>query len=134
MNLTVPTGASLTDGQGLGTILDEDPTPTISINDATVAEPAMVPVWATFTITLSGASSQNVSVQYATLAGTATNPGDYTNIVPLTLTFTPGQVSKTVNVVVKADALAEGPENFTLELSNAATVAILDGSGLGTIT
>ena len=38
LNLTGPTNATLADGQGAGTITDDDPTPTLSIDDVTELE------------------------------------------------------------------------------------------------
>ena len=55
LNLAGPTNATLADGQGLGTITDNDPTPTLSINDVTVIEGNTGTVPATFTVTLSAA-------------------------------------------------------------------------------
>ena len=58
---------------------------------------------ATFTVSLSGASSKSVTVKYATANVTATAPADYTAVPLTTLTFAPGQTSKTVNVAVKGN-------------------------------
>ena len=38
VNLAEPANATIADAQGLGTITDDDPTPTLSINDVTVTE------------------------------------------------------------------------------------------------
>ena len=38
VNLAGPTNATIADGQGLGTITDDDPLPTLAINDVTVTE------------------------------------------------------------------------------------------------
>ena len=40
MNLSNPVNASLFDGQGLGTIVDNDPLPTLSIPNVTVTQGA----------------------------------------------------------------------------------------------
>ena len=69
-----------------------------------------------------GASNLKLSVDYATQAA-ATNPAtataDYTPISPArTLTFNPGEVTKTFQVAIADDSNAEGPENVGLVLSN----------------
>ena len=68
----------------------------VSINDVTVTEGNSGTVNANFTVSLSAASGQTVSVDYATADGTATAPGDYT-AAGGNLVFAPGQVTKTVD-------------------------------------
>src|SRR5206468_1693240 len=84
------------------TILDNDPLPSLSINNASVTEgnnngnsPA------TFTVTLSAVSGRAVDVDYATADGTAIAPADYTAVLATTLTFNPGETNKTVGVQIK---------------------------------
>ena len=76
VNLTNPTFAELGDAQGAGTITDDDPAPALSIDDATVAEGNTGNGSATFTVSLTPASGQSVTVDYATADGTATAPAD----------------------------------------------------------
>ena len=83
-------------------ILDNTPPPTVSINDLTIAEGSSGTVMASFTATLSAASSQIVTVQYATTDGTATAPDDYTALTLSTLTFNPGEVSSPSSLKSKA--------------------------------
>ncbi|MBX9789207.1 MAG: cellulase family glycosylhydrolase [Pirellulales bacterium] len=71
---------------------------------------------AVFTVTLSQASAQTVSVQYATANGTATAGSDYSAISG-TLTFAPGETTKTIAVPVTRDLVAEATETFALQLS-----------------
>ncbi len=133
VNVTNVTGAVVVDGQGLGTITNDDPLPSLSINNATVIEGNAGTVNATFTVTLSTASGQIVTVNYATADGTATAPSDYTSTSG-TLTFTPGQTSKTVNVAVNGDTVPEANETFTVALSAASNATIATATGTGTIT
>ncbi len=77
VNLSNAVGALVTDAQGIGTITDDDATPSLSINDVTVTEGNTGTVNATFTISLSAASGRTVTVDYATANGTATSPADY---------------------------------------------------------
>ena len=132
LNLTNPANATISDGQGVGTITNDDGAPGLSVNDVTVTEGDSGTKNATFTVTLAPASGQNVSVNYATADGTATAPADYA-ATSGTLTFAPGQTTKTVTVPVVGDTLDELDETFTLNLSNAVNAAILDPTGLGTI-
>ena len=99
LNLTNPSNATISDGQGLGTITNDDGAPGLSVNDVTVTEGDSGTTNATFTVTLAPASGQNVSVDYATADGTATAPADYA-ATSGTLTFAPGQTTKTVTVPV----------------------------------
>src|SRR5205823_14539876 len=78
---------------------------------------------ATFTVSLSAASPQNVTVAYATADGTATAGSDYT-ATSGTLTFTPGQTSKTVAVAVKGDTVDENDETFSVRLSAPADATV----------
>jgi hypothetical protein len=132
---TVTNGTEATPQQVTVTIVDDDDPPSLSINDVTVTEGATGnSVDAVFTVTLSAASGRTVTVDYATADGTATAPGDYTAIPTTTLTFTAGQNSQQVTVVVQGDDLDEADETFTVNLTNAANATIADGQGLGTIT
>ena len=85
-----------------------------------------------FAVTLNRASTQTVTVHYATANGTATAGEDYT-ATSGTLTFAAGDLAKTVAVPVLDDAKNEGEETMTLTLSNAANARIADGSATGTI-
>ena len=86
-----------------------------------------------FTVSLDQPSADPVTVNYATANGTAVAPGDYT-AASGTVSFAPGDDTKTVTVQTIDDALVEGPETFDVNLSNAGgNAAIADGLGVGTI-
>ncbi len=114
-------------------IFDNAPPPSLSINDVTIAEGSSGTVMASFTATLSAASSQTVTVQYATADGTATAPEDYTALTLSTLTFNPGEVSKTILVEVKGDTVIEPDETFLVNLSNPTNATLADAQAQGTI-
>jgi hypothetical protein len=133
VNLTNPSGATIADGQGVATIVDDDPVPSLSIGDVTVAEGNSGTVDAVFTATLSAASGQTVTVNWATADDTATDPADYAGGSG-TLTFSPGATSQSVTVAVKGDLLDEPNETFFVNLSSPSNATIADNQGLGTIT
>jgi hypothetical protein len=108
------------------------PKPSISIADTSGNEGNSGTTPFAFTVSLSAASSQVVSVHYATADGTATAPADYASASG-TLTFSPGQTSKTVNVSVVGDTLFEQDEAFTVTLSNPVNATIAGSSATGTI-
>jgi hypothetical protein len=85
-----------------------------------------------FTVTLSAASTQAVSVQYATANGTATAGVDYTAATG-TLTFAPGELTKTISVAVTGDTTVESDETLIVKLGTALAATILAGTGTGTI-
>lgn len=116
------------------TITDDDPQPSLSINDATVNEGNSGTTNAVFTVTLSAVSGQTVTVNYQTANGTATAPSDYQAIPSTVLTFLPGETTKTITVLVNGDTDAEANENFFVNLSGAVNATISDNQGQGTIT
>ncbi|HEX8149748.1 MAG TPA: Calx-beta domain-containing protein [Pyrinomonadaceae bacterium] len=105
----------------------------VSVGDVTLAEPSSGISYATFPVTLSDASALTVTVNFATADGTAVAPGDY---APLsgTVTFAPGETSKTVAVAVKADVVSEGTETFGLNLSSPSNAALADSAGIANVT
>ena len=133
VNLTDVVNAAAPDPQGLGTISDDDGLPSVSVGDVTVTEGSGSSN-AIFTLSLNAPSGQPVNVDYVTADGTATAPADYTALPLTTITFAPGQVTRTVSVAIAADLLDEIDESFTLNISNAVNATISDPLGLGTIT
>ena len=73
-----------------------------------------------------------MTVNYATANGTALAGSDYT-AASGTLTFAPGQTSKTVTVNVTGDTVVEPNETFVVNLSAPTGATLFDGQGLGTI-
>jgi len=133
VNVTNVTNASVSDGQGVGTITNDDPLPSLSINDVIVTEGNSGTASAAFTVALSAASGQTVSVNYATIDGTATQPGDYTNTSG-TLTFIAGQTTRSITVPVIGETVPEANETFFVNLSGATNATISDNQGVGTIS
>ena len=163
LRLAVPSNAKLAGDvaelTATGSIVDDDHTPVLTISGpdgslSHVPEEAGVPV--TFTLTLSGGSSEDVTLDYATgLArgdpgihsglGTATEGDDYIAVTGA-VTFLPGEKIKTITVQVQDDHISEGTEFFGLNLSNlrnaeftnqqtkeSASVGILDNDTRGVV-
>ena len=86
----------------------------------------------TFTVTLLPAATGQVTVEYATADGTATQPADYTSTSG-TLTFAAGDTTKTVSVPIEDDSVPDDGETFTLTLSSPSGASIVDGTATGTI-
>jgi hypothetical protein len=104
------------------TINDNETQPTVAFSSATypVGENAGP---ATITVDLSGASSQTITVNYATSNGSATAGSDYT-AASGTLTFNPGDISKTFNVTITDDSIFEGSETVNLALTSPANATL----------
>ncbi|WP_420636883.1 Calx-beta domain-containing protein [Candidatus Palauibacter sp.] len=103
-------------------------TPAVSVSDASAAEGDAV----AFTVSLSAASSQQVTVEYAMSDGTAAAGEDYT-AQSGTLTFAANETTKTVSVATTDDSADEENETFTLTLSSPANATLGDATATGTI-
>ena len=119
VRLSSPVGATTSDGEGEGTITDNDAPPSVS-TVATVTVPegntGDTP-FATIDVTLSAVSGRNVSVDYGTVDVSATGGSDYASTSG-TLSSPAGQTTASVTVQVTGDDDAEGDETFDLDLSN----------------
>jgi hypothetical protein len=129
--LSNPSGATIADGAGTVTILDNDnaPAPTVSINDVTVNENAGT---ASLQICASSPSNSPISVQYTTSNGTAASVTDY-NTTSSTATIPAGQTCVTVTFPIVDDSNNEPTEAFNVVLSNPSGATIADGAGTVTI-
>jgi hypothetical protein len=133
VNLSNPENSLINKEIGVGVITDDDGLPSISISDTTVTEGNSGTTSALFTVTMSNPSSQTVSVDFATSAGTALAGVDYASNTG-TLVFTSGQTSKTITVLINGDLTDESNETYTVTLSNPANAIIGFGTGTGTNT
>jgi CSLREA domain-containing protein len=109
------------------------PQPSLSINDVSIGEGDAGTKNFVFTVTLSAASHLQVKVDFATADGTATTTdSDYqSNSGPLT--FSAGDTTKTITVLVNGDQKFEPNETFFVNLINPVNATITDNQGLGTI-
>ncbi|HEX2835625.1 MAG TPA: Calx-beta domain-containing protein [Thermoanaerobaculia bacterium] len=111
-------------------ITDDDLPPSVSIGDAGLAE-GNAPL--AFNVALSAASGKAITVDFVTSNGTATAGSDYAAAAG-TLTFAPGETTKSISVQLFGDANIELDETFQLTLSNETNVTLGDSMATGTIT
>ncbi len=121
------------DAQAVGTITDDDAPPVLSVNDTSVTEGNAGTATATFTISLSAPSSQAVSVNWATTAGTATAGSDFVGANG-SRTIAAGATTATVGITVNGDIVDEPNETFSIQLSAPTNATLGDATGLATIT
>ncbi|MCP4348818.1 MAG: hypothetical protein GY795_25345 [Desulfobacterales bacterium] len=130
---SVSNGSESGTQQVTASITDDDPLPTLTVNDITVTEGNSGTVSAVFSVALNTPSGKTVTVNYSSGDGTASvSDSDYT-AVSGTLTFTPGTTTQTVTVSVNGDARDEDSETFYVNLSAPSNANISDSQGAGTI-
>ncbi len=130
VELSAPTNATFHKSWASCTIFDDEPQ--ISINYVYKSEGSFGTTPFTFTVTLlSVAYDQPVTVAYRTVDGTATT-ADHDYVAKTgTLTFSPGQTTKTITIDVKGDNKKESDENFLVELfDNSANSLIVNMTGM----
>lgn len=132
VNLTAPVRATLGRTQGIGTILNDDPLPAISIGDITVTEGNSGAKSAVFKVLLSAPSGRDVTFNYATASGSAQSGTDFiaTNG---TLTFLAGKVTQKITVKVLGDSLQESNLTFFVNLTGPVNATFADDRGQATI-
>ncbi|HEY2292421.1 MAG TPA: ExeM/NucH family extracellular endonuclease [Thermoanaerobaculia bacterium] len=136
VNVTNVTGAgvTVTDGQGQGTIVNDDAAPNLTINDVTLNEGNAGTTTFTFTVSLSApAPAGGVTFDIATANGTATQPSDYTQKTLTSQTIPAGSSTYTFDVLVNGDTTPETDETFFVNVTNITNAIGTDTQGLGTI-
>ena len=123
LTLSNPNNATIGDATSDLVITDDDATPAISISDGTTTEGGT----ATFTASLTNPSSEDITVEYESSSGTATNGSDFTAVTE-TLTISAGETTATFDVVTTADAKDELDETGTVTLSNPTNATISDNT------
>jgi uncharacterized delta-60 repeat protein len=130
VNITNVTGAAVSDGQGTGTITNDDsqPTVTLGVSGSPLAENGGA---ATITATLSNRSYQNVTVNMG-YTGTATGGGtDYS--ADASITINAGSTTGTATATAVQDILVEGQETIIVDITGV-TNGTEDGTQQETIT
>ncbi|UKJ06463.1 Calx-beta domain-containing protein [Solitalea lacus] len=115
---------------GVGTIVNDDNQPVISIGDVEVNENAGT---VTLTLNKTGMTELNAEVNYETSNGTATALNDYTSIPSIKITFLPEETSKTIKVPIVNDLIPEPNEIFNVILTNPVGATIGKANGIVTI-
>ncbi|MBI5508121.1 MAG: hypothetical protein HY903_05155 [Deltaproteobacteria bacterium] len=129
VTLTNPVNAALGRTPALGTILDDDVIPAVSIADASASELAAT---LDVAVTLSAPTGSSVSVAYTTVDGSALQPDDYLQTAG-TLTFAPGITSAVVSVPLVDDILTQGTLSFDVQLSSPSQATLGRTPAVGTI-
>ena len=124
ITLSNAVGGAISAGLAVGTILNDDPFPTLFIEDVTVVEGDSGSTQAMFSVTLSAPSGQAIQVDYSTFDGTAVAGIDYLALAPSVLLFPPGQTSAMVSVTVIGDPRIEPDETMFVCLTNAVNVTL----------
>lgn len=121
-------GATISDSQGIGTIVDTDSPPAILISDVQATEPAHL----IFDVTLSGPSEYTHEVNFSAIAGSA-EPSDFVADSDK-VTFNPLEQAKVIDIDVNDDTIHEPNDTVLVNLSNPTNGAqIGDNQGVGTI-
>ena len=138
INLTLsnPTGFTLgTRNSTVLTINDNDPTPAMLFSDVTVAEGDSGFTDAQFRLSLNRPSGRTLSVRFNAVGGFggAFAGSDFEAVLTQTITFNPGETTKTATVRVIGDTVVEPVEWFQASLSLPTNVTLLDNTAVGTI-
>jgi uncharacterized repeat protein (TIGR01451 family) len=136
VNLSNVLAATLSDGQGLGTIRNDD-TASIAINSVSLPEGSSGTTGFTFTATLTGAVQGGFTVPVSSVDGSAVAPADYIAIPAGTNLSFAGSLgeTQTITVQVIGDTLLEPNESFSVMLGTPSNghVAVTTAIGIGTI-
>ncbi|HEV2861316.1 MAG TPA: Calx-beta domain-containing protein [Pyrinomonadaceae bacterium] len=127
--LRTPRNALIGDGVGTITIVNDEPTPTLFIDDVTVTEGDTGTKQISFIVSLPVETDHNVTYQYQAAPGTATMDQDYSHVfgadgIPA------GVKRRAITVEVKGDTIPEANETFFVRLSNVQGATVTDGEGV----
>jgi len=131
VRLTNPTNSFIADALGIATIVDNEPR--VSISNVSKSEGNAKTTTFSFTVRLSAAYDQAVTVNYKTANGSATAGSDY-QAKTGSVMFAPGETIKTITIVVTGDKSRESNETFFVDLFGPSTNVLINTSrGVGTI-
>ena len=133
VHLSNASGATISDADGTGTIVNDDAAPIFSIDDVTHNEGNSGTTSYVFTVTKSGSTALSSSVDFQTVDGTATVTDNDYQANNGTLNFAANETTKQITVLVNGDTTNETDEAFTVHLSNPSGATISDADGTGTI-
>ena len=127
--LNASENAQIGRGTGIGTILDDDGSAKIRVEDALVLEEEAV---VRFPVSLSQPQRKMVSAEYQTQDGTARAGKDYESTSGI-VTFAPGTMEAVIAVPLLKDGLGWQEETFSVHLVSAKYAEISKAVGVATI-
>lgn len=130
--LSGATNATLSVSQGVGTILNDDPLPILSIGDVSLSEGNLGATSAVFSVSLSAASGLDVVVIYNTSEGNAQDGSDYMGVTG-ELMIPAGGTTSSITVPVNGDLQIESDEVFYVDLDSVSGAFLLKREGVGLI-
>jgi gliding motility-associated-like protein len=139
VDLNSSSGGTITDAQGVGTIINDDSSVISMGGNVTEDEGNSGSTTFVFTVNRTGDTSGAASVNYA-VTGSGTNPANSTDFAGGTLpsgtaNFSGGSASTTITIDVNGDITVEPTETFTVTLSSPSGGATLGtATAIGTIT
>src|SRR5438034_1257504 len=133
VHLSNASGATISDADGTGTIVNDEAAPSFAIDDVTHNEGNAGTTSYVFTVTKTGPTGLSASVDFQTVDGTATVADNDYQANSGTLTFAANETTKQITVLVTGDTTFETDESFTVDLSNASGATISHPDGIGTI-
>ncbi|MBV8858061.1 MAG: DUF4214 domain-containing protein [Acidobacteria bacterium] len=130
LNTVTGTGRLGTPTVGSLNILNDDPLPTIAVDDINVTEGDSGTKLATFTVTRTGLTDRFINFTARTSDGSAAAGEDYLALTPTTFQLSPSAASTTVSVSVLGDTIIEPDKSFALLLTSPVNASVADGSGV----
>jgi len=123
---------TFTRSAAIGTIINDDLPPRITISDTSVLEGNTGTTAARFLVTLDSASGRTVTVNYSTSDQNASSLTDY-QATSGQITFAPGTSSQTIEISVTGDTLIESNESFLVRLRDPVNSTFARSAALGRI-
>jgi hypothetical protein len=131
--LSAVTGATLADGQGIGTVANDDG-PGLRIANASISEGNSGTKLLSFTVTLTQAATYPVIFKASTQSNTAAVNSDFVGFGATAFDIPAGQVSRQVSVTINGDTAVEANETFFVNVWGVSGAVLQAGQGVGTIT
>lgn len=134
VRLSEPVGATIARATGKATILNDDPSTGVRLGIATASalEGNTGPRALHFTVSISAATTRNVTASYETVSGDAVAGQDFVATAGV-VRIKAGKTAATVAIDVLGDQKVEGNESFTVQLSNPRRATLVRSVGTGTI-
>lgn len=132
VTLSDVSGASVSDGEAIGTILDGGSL-SLSVADKSIVEGQSGTKILRFVVRLSGVTASPVTYDITTVDGSALAGSDYVANAGDNLTIPGGAQQANFDVVINGDTVPEAAETFTVVVSDVSGATLADGSATGTI-